>query len=252
MVKQFLKKVLGKGNIYYLKSLIQTKTEKEAFQKRKSFYAQFLKPGELYFDIGANLGNRIAPALALGARVVAVEPQEECCFFLKRKYGSQIHLVSKGAGEKEGKLELYQSETHMISSFSTDWITSVKNSGRFAKNSWSGGKIVEITTLDKLIETYGNPAFIKIDVEGFEFEVLKGLSTAVPFISFEYAMPEQAKQSINCIERLHQLSNTIICNYSQGESMSWTREKWLSGNEMIDIIKDGSLKGFGDIYVNMS
>ncbi len=252
MIKQFLKKVIGKSNIYYLKSLVPTKQEKEAFKRRKAFYAQFLEPGDLYFDIGANLGNRIAPALSLEAKVVAVEPQEECCTFLKRKYGTRIQIVPKGVGEKEDKKEIYQSESHMISSFSTEWIASVKNSGRFADRTWNKGKTIRMTTLDQLIKLYGLPAFIKIDVEGYELEVLKGLSQSVPVISFEYAMPEQREQSIKCIERLQQLKESISCNYSLSESMEWAGKEWFSGDQMIDAIKRETIKGFGDIYVKMN
>ena len=45
---------------------------------------------------------------------------------------------------------------------------------------------VAVTTLDALIARFGVPAFIKIDVEGAEPDVLAGLSHAVPVLSFEY------------------------------------------------------------------
>ncbi len=249
MIRTLLKRVVGKSNIYYLKSLLPNKQEKEAFNRRKSFYAQFLKPGDLYFDIGANLGNRIGPALALGAQVVAVEPQDECCAFLRRKYGSRIHLIPKGAGAKEGYKDLYQSESHMVSSFSTDWIESVQQSGRFADRTWRKKRTVEITTLDHIITTYGTPAFIKIDVEGFELNVLNGLSIPVPVVSFEYAVPEQVEQTVMCIRHIQEVFGQIICNYSKGESMEWANKDWMAGDQMINYIQSGSLKGFGDIYV---
>ena len=50
------------------------------FNKRrlKRFYAQFIQPGDLCFDLGAHLGNRANAWLALGAKIVAVEPQPSC------------------------------------------------------------------------------------------------------------------------------------------------------------------------------
>src|SRR5262245_21821949 len=51
------------------------------------FYSQVLKPGELCFDIGANVGNRLKVFRKIGARVVAVEPQPACASVLRAVYG---------------------------------------------------------------------------------------------------------------------------------------------------------------------
>lgn len=250
-MKRFIKKLIGTSNIYYLKSLIKTKSEKEALEKRMSFYSQFLKKDDLYFDVGANLGNRIEPVLKIGAKIVAIEPQQQCYEYLEKRYGSKIQIIKKGLGEEEGVKEFYISNAHTISSFSADWIESVKKSGRFGKYKWDTKQLIEMTTLDKIIEKYGKPKFIKIDVEGYEFEVLKGLSKPINCISFEYAVPEQIEQSINCIEQINKIAGNVECNYSRGESMEWANEKWLSADEMVNFIRTGKLKGFGDIYVKL-
>lgn len=250
-MKQLIKKLIGTTNIYYLKSLVKTKSEKKAIEERTSFYSQFLKKDDLYFDVGANLGNRIEPILKIGAKVVAIEPQQQCYEYLEKKYGSKIEVIKKGLGEEEGVKEFYISNSHTISSFSANWIESVKKSGRFRKYKWDTKKLVEMTTLDKVIERYGMPKFIKIDVEGYELEVLKGLSKPVSYISFEYTVPEQIEQSIDCIKQIRKIAGNVECNYSRGESMEWANEKWLSADEMVDFIRSGKLKGFGDIYVKL-
>ncbi len=247
-MRKVIKRIVGYSNIYYLKSLFKGKEEKVMFDKRVTFYKQFLSPGDLYFDIGANLGNRIGPALKLQAKVVAVEPQRECCLFLKKKYGNAVKIINKGAGAKVGEQDFFQSETHMISSFSTDWIDAVKKSGRFSDREWEKKGTIPLTTLDTLINEYGIPKFIKIDVEGYEPEVLKGLSQPVNYLSFEYNVPEQQAHVADCLRRLKGISGDIECNYSSGESMEWATQQWRSAEEMIRLMQS-DFAGFGDVYV---
>ena len=108
-----------------------------------------------------------------------------------------------------------------------------------------------MTTLDKLIEEYGNPVFIKIDVEGFEFEVLKGLSKPVKMLSFEYTVPEQTNIAIECIKKLRSIDSQIECNYSFSDSMILSLPKWENAEKMIQTINSDQFiqTGFGDIYV---
>lgn len=248
-MRKAIKRLIGRSNIYYLKSLFGRKQNKSALNKRVAFYGEFLHTGDLYFDIGANLGNRIEPALKLGAKVVAVEPQKECCTFLKKKYGNTIVIINKGVGAREGEQDFFQSETHMISSFSPEWIDAVKKSGRFSDREWQKKGTISLTTLDTLIQQYGRPNFIKIDVEGYEAEVLKGLSQPVNYLSFEYTVPEQQAHVITCIQRISEINAAIECNYSQGESMKWATEQWRTAEEMIHFVQTDEFTGFGDIYV---
>ena len=79
-------------------------------QRRRmmSFYRQFIREGDLCFDVGANIGNRTEVFLKLGASVVAIEPQADCMKGLQRKFGrnANVTLLQKGLGEKPGQKEL--------------------------------------------------------------------------------------------------------------------------------------------------
>lgn len=209
-----------------------------------------MQKDDLVFDVGANNGNRVQPLLNLGTKVVAVEPQEECYKLLKAKFGKKIEIVTMGLGEAEGVKDFYVADTSIISSFSTEWIDSVKND-RFKKNSWAPPIKVQLTTLDKLIEKYGVPRFIKIDVEGYELEVLKGLSSPIEIISFEYTVPEQVNKIIDCLSQIEKNSGKIECNYSIGESMNLTLNNWYALNDFKQLVtsKEFIDTGFGDIYV---
>jgi len=197
-------------------------------QEMANFYSQFLAPGDVCFDVGANFGNRAKIFLRLGATVVAVEPQNKCVRVLKSMYGenNRLIIIQKALGALEGSAELMISRASTISSLSQEWVDAVKRSGRFSEYSWDKKKIVNVTTLNKLIAEHGVPSFIKIDVEGFEYEVIKGLSQPVITICFEFT-PELIETTIRCIEHLHSLGG-ISLNYSLGETMKMGLDKWVN------------------------
>lgn len=250
-IRKAIRTLVGQHNLLYIKSLLPDAVEEALLEKRVTLYSNFLKKGDLYFDVGANLGNRIEPVLTIGGRVVAIEPQDMCYKFLVLKFGKKITLIKKGLGDKPGTREFFVSNVHVTSSFSQEWIESVKQSGRFKKREWNKKVLMEMTTLDELIKEYGVPAFIKIDVEGFELEVLKGLSSAVPAISFEYTVPELTDRLVECIQRVGAVNPTAQCNYSVGEGMEFSLPKWLSINEMVQFVRTEKFlqSKFGDVYV---
>jgi FkbM family methyltransferase len=223
----------------------------ESDEKRLAFYSRFIEPGAICFDVGANVGNRTKVFLRLGATVVAVEPQVECARVLKQAFGenSQFRLVEKALGERVGEAEMMISNADTVSSMSTEWIRAVKASGRFADTAWDRKRIVPVTTLDELIREYGSPAFMKIDVEGYEYSVVKGLSQAVSVLSVEFT-PEMIESTISCIEHLSTLGS-IHLNYSLGESMQLCLDQWIEPDQMREILagwRDDHIL-FGDVYL---
>src|SRR5688500_2213537 len=144
-----------------LKSERKEEIKSEEFKNRKRFYSQFLNQGNIYFDIGANYGNRIGPITALKLkRIVAVEPQQYCCDHLKKKY-KEITVLQMGVGAENDEKDFFLSNESVLSSFSTEFINSTKET-RFTENTWEHKEKVEMITLDRLIVKYGMPDFIKI------------------------------------------------------------------------------------------
>jgi len=223
-------------------------------QEMLEFYSQFLSAGDVCFDVGANVGNRTKIFLELGAEVIAVEPQDRCVRYLRACYGSNpgLIVVQKAVGESEGDAEIMISNASTISSLSREWIEAVKKSGRFSKYRWDTRQLVPMTTLDRLIEQYGAPAFIKIDVEGFEYQVLKGLSRPVKALSLEFT-PELMASTFKCINHLQSLGD-ISLNYSLGDTMTLASDKWVTAQEIVSRLsgfgEDNQL--FGDVYVRFS
>lgn len=235
-----------------IKRFFESKEKKELRKKRRDFYMQFLNADDIYFDVGANYGNRIEPIIDEDVKIVAFEPQPKCIKKLKSKFKNRITLIEKGLGSKKDTMPMFLARAHTISSLSKDFIKATQESGRFSKYKWDKQIKVEIDTLDNIIAEQGTPTFMKIDVEGFEFEVLKGLSTPVKYISCEYTVPERIDSLINCINRIVEIGGSLktTFNYSIGESMEWAMETWITPQEMIDLVQTQEFikTDFGDIY----
>ncbi|MFN8446537.1 MAG: FkbM family methyltransferase [Caldilineaceae bacterium] len=219
-------------------------------RRMQRFYSQFIKPGDLCFDIGAHVGNRLWAWSGLGAKVVAVEPQPICMAVLQRFYGKNaaITLLPNALGAKGGAQTLWISEQNpTVTTLSKPWIDQVRQDVSFAGVEWQQQVTVQVTTLDELIDCYGLPRFCKIDVEGYEMEVLRGLSQPLPVLSFEYlsTTPELA---LVCVDRLAELG-TYQFNWSAGEQHRWQSARWLHADEMkawlVTLPKEA---GSGDIY----
>ena len=251
---KWLKKTIRRSSLYpiFKNAIIERNMRRWTEQDRKmvDFYRQFINPGNLCFDIGANMGNRTRIFLKLGARVVAVEPQKQCMTFLLKHFGNdqRVVLVQKALGERTKQAEMMVSDENTLSSLSHEWIKKVTESGRFGDSAWRKKQRVQMTTLDNLIRQNGIPSFMKIDVEGYEYQVVKGLTAFSGTLSLEFT-PEVLDVIHRCIEHLSRLGK-IQLNYAVGETMALALSSWITPEEMIDILsKHRNAELFGDVYV---
>lgn len=217
-------------------------------QRRFEFYRQFLSPGSLVIDVGANLGNRTKIFWKLGASVVAVEPQPVCAEFLRSVFAHKprFTLVEAALGAEPGRAEMMISSALTISSLSPEWVKAVRDSGRFRDTEWDRTATVAVETLDGVIARCGPPAFIKIDVEGFEDQVLAGLSQRVSALSIEFT-PEFEQGTRRCIEYLTRLGE-VRFQFSRGESMQFSLDEWVDQTALLRFLADVPADTFGDIY----
>jgi len=215
----------------------------------QSFYEQFLRSDDLVFDIGANIGSKTEIFRNIGCKVISVEPHDSCIPILKNKFvnDSQVIILRKALGASAGSAQLITGEAACISSLSPEWVAAVTKTDRFGGYKWTGKQTVEVTTLDTLVSFYGVPAFIKIDVEGFEHKVLEGLSQPVKALSFEFT-PEYLESAEKCIKHLEGLGSVEFA-YSVKETTE-IRPLWVSGKELLETLKGfvGDTQLYGDVY----
>jgi hypothetical protein len=154
-------------------------------------------------------------------------------------------------GSEEGEKTFFVADLATMSTFSEDWMNSVIQSKRFRKDLWKKSQLMKMTTMDSLIAKYGIPHFVKIDVEGFELEVLKGLTHPINVISFEYTVPEQTNKVIACIEQLVKINENILLNYSMGETMQFALTEWITPDLMREHVMSSEFENtsVGDVYV---
>jgi FkbM family methyltransferase len=212
------------------------------------FYRALVPRGGLCFDIGANIGERTDLFVALGAQVVAVEPQAGCAAILRSRFGGRIELVEAALGPEPGAAELLVASYHTLSSLSPEWVEAVRESGRFADFAWDEHEVVTVTTLDDLIGGFGVPDFCKIDVEGYELEVIRGLSRPIPALAFEFTF-ERMESRLAAVERLASLGMTRF-NFSYGESLEFALDDWIGVDEMLRFLGSTprEIDTFGDVY----
>jgi FkbM family methyltransferase len=240
---------------YHIYLRLRHPTHYKIKQREFNFYKNILNElgYGLVFDIGANCGSKAIILAKFADHVVCVEPSPAAIHALEERFAkfSNISVVGQGVGASPGLLPLTMfGDTGCYNTFSTKWVDFLglpENNIKLKQNIQSV-LTVPITTLDNLIERFGLPSYIKIDVEGFEIEVLKGLTRSVPLISIECNLPEFESETLECLAQLEDIQHGARFNYCIFEPPSkLVSNNWLSRAEMTKLICSRRYK-FMEIY----
>ncbi len=220
----------------------------------RHLYAAFVREGDLVFDVGAHLGDRSVAFAALGARVIALEPQPRIARWLHMIVGSNPRIVvrEEAVGARPGVAHLALSRRNpTVATMSESWRTSAGEANPGFKGvRWESSVEVPVVTLDGLIASYGTPRFCKIDVEGYELEVLAGLSQPVAGLSVEFVAGHLGVATA-CVRRLTELG-AYRFNAVAGEGRRFEFTAWKGAADMLAWLEAGA-GGFssGDVYARL-
>lgn len=213
---------------------------RERERNDRALFGAFVRPGTLVFDIGANLGQKTGIFLDLGARVVSVEPNPLCQRELQRRLARdpRVSLVAAAVGAESGTATLHFTGTDATGSLRGDWFAQTGKPSTATE--------VAVTTLEELIARFGIPDYCKIDVEGFEAEVMRGLHRPLPLMSLEFHLSECAR--LQEVVALREALGPAEFNCIALHGRDMALDGWVDGDTFRRRMDDGTLPEAGDVF----
>jgi FkbM family methyltransferase len=269
--KQSLQSILKRAGVYQrlkgssLYDLYWNVADRRWITRRNqhlAFYRQVLsgfRPGDLIFDVGANVGEKSDVFLRMGAKVVAVEPDESNQRILEERFlklrlaPKPLVIVGKAVSDSVKVETMYvDGPGSALNTLNPKWVSALKgNKQRFEhtgdKLDFDSRKEIETTTIEQLIAAHGLPYFVKIDVEGYEKWALLGLKRAVPFLSFEVNLPEFLSEGVECVRLLETLDTHGRFNYAADFQQGLMFQSWLDADRLcreLEACKETSVEVF--------
>jgi len=221
--------------------------------------SQFVNPGDLVFDVGANRGIMTLVFRQLGATVVAIEPLFKAAPHLVREFhwkfsdDPDVIAIDKAVSDKIQTIQIsVQKNLPYLSSCDQDWMTKSAHRKMYAKRAIQPTK-VRTTTFDQLIDLFGHPDFVKLDVEGYESTAILGLTQPVKAMSFEFH-EDWLDDAQKVVRHLNSLGKYEY-NYALDNRGVLIFDKWVKGTVLIHHLRNTLTKSgkgsWGDGYARL-
>lgn len=225
----------GQETVNYKKILLQIDTGEE-IGKRIYYYRSYepdqearlmelMKPGDIFFDIGANIGIFSLLAASCGAKVIAFEPSKKVYKLLRKNieinnYQNSILTVSEAVSDRKGVTHFFETRSGNLG---------VGRIINFNPNDQKESYEVTINTLEYFVKKFGKPNVLKIDVEGAEYLILKGASNILKEMSSRILIefhPKEIELFGGSIDEC--LCILAECGYktTQGNKIDLERHSW--------------------------
>ena len=232
-----LKRVLKRINVYYaLKYSSLFRLYERVFKpqviaqhnKEVRLYKDFLHSPALIFDIGAYDGHKTAAFAEISSKVISCEPDPDSFRILSARFRGQkkkVQLLNCAVYDKQGEAMLQRNlKGSAFNTLNTEWTDILQRDqgerwDEKIKFDQSISVPAKTTTLDHLIEQFGPPDFIKIDVEGSELQVMRGLTKKIRALSFECLLPEFKSQLLEILSKLLSLDSSYRFNIIYNEEL---------------------------------
>jgi FkbM family methyltransferase len=256
-LKNSIRRSLGRMGIYerirasWVYDFYWTLADRRIIDDRRSeldFYRNLLegfREGDLIFDIGANQGYKSDIFLRLGAKVVAVEPDRIGQGILKQKFlkyrlkRKPLIIVGKAISDRSSIQTMWiDMPGSAKNTLSEKWAETLRgDDSRFGQRlGFKQREEIETISMEQLIAAQGSPFFVKIDVEGHELSVLRGMQRAVPYLSFEVNLPEFRPEGLECVQVLARLAPDGVFNYAGDCRRGLLLKRWHQANEFLPLL----------------
>lgn len=186
-----------------------------------------LGPGDLVMDCGANLGEITTLLAATGADVIAYEPDPYAFKKLRRRFAEtpNVELVNAAVGASEGTVKLMRADNFDDNPKGASVKSTILEGGRSinAGNSVDVPLLNFLSIIDTQLETHKEIAFVKMDIEGAELDILEAMLASDRFDHIKCLVAETHERKFRDLRpRFKALREAVTAKYPQDKvNLEW-------------------------------
>jgi len=189
--------------------------------------ASMLKPGDFVIDCGANVGDVTEPLAATGATVHCFEPDPYAFKQLSKRFSDTPNVILDNAavGTEDGTIDLMRADNFDDGPRGGSVKSTVLTGGRAINET----NLIEVRLvnfigfLQKMIAEHGEIAFVKMDIEGAELDILEAMDAENLFAPIRCCVAETHERKFKALRpRFKALKQRISETYPLSKvNLNW-------------------------------